>query len=139
MSQLKPSKTSDDYRTDAWIKNGLFDGWFDPCPFQGLDDPEVPDGLAIPWVEDSFVNPPYSNPAPWVEHGIEQSSAYGITVVFLLNHDSSTKWWAKLHEAGAHFLPIIGRLKHGTGSWGPKPSVLCVLSGSAAMGWEWDE
>ena len=142
MSQLKPRKTSDDYSTDAWLKTGLFHGWYDPCPLGGLDDPDVPDGLTEKWAaygDQVFVNPPYSNPLPWVEKAIEQATDFRITVVLLLNHDSSTKWWAKLHEAGAHFMPIIGRLKHGTGSWGPKPSVLCVLSGSAAMGWEWDE
>jgi hypothetical protein len=142
MSQLKPRKTSDDYSTDLWLKQGLFYGWHDPCPLGGLDDPSVADGLTDRWAlhnDRVFVNPPYSNPLPWVEKAINESRDYAITVVLLLNHDSSTKWWAKLHEAGAHFLPIIGRLKWGRDVWGPQASVLCVLSGSDAFGWGWDE
>lgn len=139
MPQLKKRKTTDDYQTDKWLKYGLFDGWFDPCPFMGLDDPSVPDGLAIPWKDHTFVNPPYSNPLPWVKKGIEESEMGGFTIAFLLKHDSSTQWYRLLHEVGAHFLPIIGRLQYGTGAPAPFASIVAILGGSEALGWEWEE
>jgi len=74
-----------------------------------------------------FVNPPYSNPLPWILQGISENKK-GKTIVFLLKHDSSTKWYQALHEAGAHFMMIQGRLKHGTGKSASFPSVIAVLS-----------
>lgn len=144
MSALRPIPRggSDNYPTDAWLKQGIFYGWHDPCPLGGLEDPNVPDGLTDNWARHNdqiFVNPPYSNPTPWVEKAIQECRDYCVTVVLLLNHDSSTQWWRMLHEAGAHFMPIIGRLRHGTSSGGPRPSVLCVLSGGPNLDWEWDE
>ena len=41
-----------------------------------------------------FVNPPYSNPMPWVKKAIE-AQADGLTVVMLLNADPSVGWWAE--------------------------------------------
>ena len=116
---------NDECATPCWIKEGLFAGWYDPCPLsQGLVER---DGLNSDWVGDRiFLNPPYSNPMPWVEKAIAESKK-GKVVVLLLKHDSSTKWYAKLHEAGAHFLPIMGRLNF-TGKVAPFPSVLVVLS-----------
>jgi phage N-6-adenine-methyltransferase len=85
------------------------------------------DGLNSEWKGNRiFVNPPYSKPMPWVKKAIAESRK-GKTVVLLVKHDSSTRWWAKLHEAGAHFLPIMGRLKF-NGKAAPFPSVLSVLT-----------
>lgn len=114
--------SSDSYPTDDWLKR-VFGNWYDPCPLN--DNPEF-DGLALDWGFRTFCNPPYSNPLPWVRKGIEEANA-GKCVVFLLKHDSSTKWFRELHEAGARFLPIHGRLKHGTGVGAPFPSVLVIL------------
>lgn len=74
-----------------------------------------------------FVNPPYSDPLPWVLQGIKEHQK-GKVVVFLLKHDSSTRWYRALHEAGAHFLMVEGRLRHGTGKPANFPSVLAVLA-----------
>lgn len=41
-----------------------------------------------------FVNPPYSNPMPWIQKAIE-AQADGLTVVMLLNADPSVGWWAE--------------------------------------------
>ena len=119
------SKESDSYATDNWIKD-LFSEWFDPCT---LSDGELRsfDGLGSSWGEKSFVNPPYSNPLKWVEKAIKEHEK-GKTVVLLLKHDSSTKWYQKLHEAGAKFLMIQGRLRHKTGTPAPFPSILVILN-----------
>lgn len=118
-------KPNDEYATPDWIRWGIFGDWDDPCP---LSNGLVKfDGLNSDWEGDRiFVNPPYSNPAPWVEKAITESKK-GKIVALLLKHDSSTKWWAKLHEAGAHFLPFIGRLSFDGKGAAPFPSVLIFL------------
>jgi hypothetical protein len=120
------TKNSDECATPSWIREGLFGGWFDPCPLtQGLVER---DGLHSVWKADKiFINPPYSKPLPWIERAICEYKK-GKTVVLLVKHDSSTQWWAKLHEAGAHFLPILGRLRFNNGGPAPFPSILAVLS-----------
>lgn len=54
------------------------------------------DALSVRWVTGDngscFMNPPYSNPRPWVEYAWEQSKT--TTVICLLKTDHSTQWWA---------------------------------------------
>lgn len=120
---------TDSYLTDDWIMN-MFSDWFDPCPYE--DNPQE-DGLKKDWAMKTFVNPPYSNPLPWVEKAIQESKK-GKIIVMLLKMDSSTKWFAKLKEANAHFLWINGRLRYKKKSYTydgkvpfPFPSMLVVL------------
>lgn len=120
----KRSLSHDNYRTDEWILN-MFEGWFDPCPF----NPEWKEnGLVKAWSHQTFVNPPYSNPLPWVRKAVQEHKEHGFTIVMLLKHDSSTTWYRELHEAGAKFLLVSGRLKHQTKKSAAFPSVLAVLS-----------
>jgi hypothetical protein len=114
---------SDKYVTDKWLKT-IFTGWFDPCP---INPEPFTDGLGSSWGDKTFVNPPYSNPLPWVRKGIKEA-AKGKKIVFLLKHDSSTRWYAELKAAGARFLMVEGRLKHETGKSANFPSVLAVLN-----------
>ncbi|MEM2107850.1 MAG: DNA N-6-adenine-methyltransferase [Candidatus Bathyarchaeia archaeon] len=115
---------NDDVATPRWIYDGLFRGWFDPCPLRAANW----DGLAGEWAGDRiFVNPPYSNPLPWVERAIREAEQ-GKVVVLLLKHDHSTRWFARLHEAGAHLLFCAERLSF-YGKPAPFPSLLAVLGG----------
>lgn len=137
---------SDDYKTDQWILD-LFPNFFDPCPYKGIHLKD--NGLEMSWnyadYDGVFVNPPYSNPKVWVEKAIlEYHKAIKYTncdiypddffegsartIVMLLKHDTSTEWYRLLHEAGAKFLLVNGRLKHQTGSSCAFPSVLAVIS-----------
>jgi len=118
-------KGNDEYATPDWIKNVLFEGWYDPCPLsQGLVER---DGLYSSWDSDKiFINPPYSKPMPWIERAIAEAQK-GKTVALLVKHDSSTRWWAKLHEAGAYFLPIMGRIKFHGNKPAPFPSVIALI------------
>jgi len=128
------NEDSDSYHTDEWILSMLGHGYYDPCPFN--PNYEI-DGLTLNWNEQAFlnckdnifVNPPYSNPKPWVIKAIETVRAEDniLPVIMLLKHDSSTEWYRLLHEAGAHFLLINERLKHGTGKTCAFPSLLAVL------------
>jgi len=125
----KRKLSTDNYHTDTWILK-MFQGWFDPCPFNPKYNPILfQNGLDIEWPNRTFVNPPYSNPLPWVEKAIK-SNEKGSTVAMLLKHDSSTKWYALLHQHGARFLLIHGRLKHQTSRSAAFPSVIAILEGS---------
>jgi len=114
----------DNWETPEWIME-MFKEWFDPCP---LNDNPAYDGLKFNWKDKTYVNPPYSNPLPWVEKAIEESKK-GKTIVMLLNVDTSTKWFAKLNEAGAHVLWFAERLKFSESNASPRPSMLVILSG----------
>ena len=119
------SKHTDSYPTDKWIKE-IFTGWFDPCSLSNNNELRSFDGLGSSWGGRTFVNPPYSNPLPWVRQAIKESKK-GKTIALLLKHDSSTRWYSELHEAGARFLMVQGRLTHGTGKPANFPSVLAIL------------
>jgi len=54
-----------------------------------------------------FLNPPYSNPLPFVKQAIKWSQA-GYAVAGILNNDPSTKWYIELEANAAIIMPIIG-------------------------------
>ncbi len=115
--------TKDNYATPNWLMS-IFAHWFDPCPLN--KNPDI-DGLKIDWLDQTYVNPPYSNPLKWVEKAIEESKK-GKTIVMLLRVDTSTKWFAKLIEAKAKILWFNGRLRFANNSPANFPSMLVILS-----------
>lgn len=117
------TKKSDQFPSDEWILR-TFDDWFDPCP---LNDSPTIDGLTIEWKDKTYVNPPYSNPLPWVRKAIAESRG-GKRIVMLLKMDTSTKWFAELQQAGAEFVWLSKRLKYGTNCAAPFPSMLVFLT-----------
>ena len=54
-----------------------------------------------------FVNPPYSNPLPFVQRAAELMKA-GHLVVMLLPADKSTKWYKVIHDNATEVIDIIG-------------------------------
>ena len=117
---------NDHWRTPSWLMD-VFQDWFDPCPNE-----DSVNGLNIEWGYRTYVNPPYSNPYPWVRKAIDESKK-GKIIVLLLKHDSSTEWYRLLHENGAHFVAFIGRLRFSDSSNSPPfPSVLAILSNGAS-------
>jgi len=98
----------------------FFSHWDDPCL------PGKTDGLQREWGPRVYVNPPYSNPLPWIRKAIDEAED-GKLIVLLLKHDSSTEWWRLLHQAGAVFCPVMGRLHFSEGGPAPFPSVLVFL------------
>ena len=117
---------TDSYKTDAWILK-IFEDWFDPCPYNPNYMMTKYDGLKVPWPDRTYVNPPYSYPGPWIEKAIKENKERGSTIVMLLRNDCSTKWYFSLHQAGAKFLMINGRLEHQTGKPANFSSMLVVL------------
>jgi hypothetical protein len=67
-------------------------------------------GLDLEWPDKTYVNPPYSNPLPWVKKAIEESKK-GKTIVMLLRVDTSTQWFKELQENGSEFLYFGRRIK----------------------------
>lgn len=45
-------------------------------------------------VSTAFMNPPYSNPKPFIEKAYTDALEHNITIVCLLKCDPSTRWWA---------------------------------------------
>lgn len=54
-----------------------------------------------------FVNPPYSNPLPFVQRAAELMKA-GHLVVMLLPADKSTKWYGVIQQHATEAIDIIG-------------------------------
>lgn len=117
--------TNDDYLTDDWIKD-LFENWFDPCCLSNGELREF-DGLGSSWKDKTFVNPPYSNPLPWIEQAIKENKK-NKTIVLLLKADTSTKWFSLLQNNNAKFLWINGRLKYQTNKPANFPSMIAILN-----------
>ena len=110
-----PRRRMDDWKSPRWIMELLEieDFWADPCPIGGLEN--NPDDLEGEWQIAShlfgiYINPPYSDPKPWVKKAIRTHLRYETKIVMLLKHDSSTAWFRMLQEAGAEFLFPYGRL-----------------------------
>lgn len=129
----KYKNASDSFSTPDWILN-MFEGAFDPCPFDPDWDSTQYDGLVDGWPDEGliFINPPYSNVTPWIERAFSHKlmcnmQGTKVTIVMLLKHDSSTKWFAKLHEGGAQFLMIQGRVSFSNSKPCGFPSVLAVI------------
>lgn len=111
---------NDHYPTPNWLMD-VFRSWFDPCPLN-----ESTNGLNVEWINFTYVNPPYSNPLPWVEKAIEESNK-GKTIVMLLPVDTSTKWFRMLIENNAHIFYHHGRLSF-NGSPPRFASMLVILN-----------
>ncbi len=111
----------DNYHTPTWIKE-MFDGWYDPCPYN--PKPSI-NGLLVDWKNKTYVNPPYSNPLPWVVKAIEERDK-GKTVALLLKLDTTTKWYYALEEANAHIMFIGERVKF-NGRSPPFCNILVIL------------
>ena len=114
---------SDDYPSIAWIFS-IFEDWFDPCKLSNGELREF-DGLGS-WKDKTFVNPPYSNPLPWIRNAIIESKK-GKRIALLLKVDTSTRWFAELQNNGARFLWVNGRLHYNTGKPAPFPSMIAIL------------
>ena len=119
----------DSWKTPDWLKE-IFEGWYDPCPLVSeQDDPEI-NGLLTDWEDKTYVNPPYSNPLPWVMKALNESKK-GKRIVMLLKADPSTKVYKELVMAKAHISFFNERLRFGSykvNSPCTFPSMLVILN-----------
>jgi site-specific DNA-methyltransferase (adenine-specific) len=112
---------SDSWSTPKAIYN-LLDEEFhfndDPCPLDGVG------GLDREWGTSTFMNPPYSNPTPWVKKAYEESLK-GKLVIGLLRGDTSTQWFHNWVLPYAELRFVKGRLKF-NGNPAPFASIIAI-------------
>jgi len=114
-------KKSDMWQTPDWLMSH-FKSHFDPCPI----NPEF-DGLEIDWRDPAYVNPPYSNPLPWVKKALQERDK-GVNTVMLLRVDPSTQWYRLLVEADVYIAYFNRRIKFkGAGGYPNFPSMLVFI------------
>jgi hypothetical protein len=82
---------SDNWRTPPWLLEILFpDGvYYDPCE-ENPDGLRTSEGLTSVWPTrvPVFLNPPYSDPGPW----LRKAAAHPGPIVCLVKSDHSTEW-----------------------------------------------
>lgn len=101
------TQTSDDYYTPPWVFERMnidFDldvasppggiDWIPAKQYFTIED----DGLSQPWHGRVWMNPPYSNPKPWIERFIQHAN--GITLVPM----TRGHWFNDLWKSDASFV-----------------------------------
>lgn len=94
----------------------------DACPLAGPAN-----GLMREWKSPCFVNPPYSDIAPWMDKAKLEASA-GKTVVLLVPARTDTRWWHRYAMVATEIRFIRGRLKFGGAkNNAPFPSAVIIF------------
>lgn len=136
MADIRATQTSetDEWSSPLWLYELLdeeFRFGLDPCAtsqnalcehyFTKEDD-----GLKQPWLDTSFVNPPFSAIAKWTEKCYQTAVDGQATVVSLVPARTDTRyWWSFTRHAEIRFLP--GRLRFGGAASGaPFPSAVVI-------------
>lgn len=97
---------------------------------------EADDGLAQQWHGRVFLNPPYSNPAPWLQKAIEETeTGRASLVVALLPVSTDTAWFHDLVKPHAEIRFVRGRIRFygwkGTPIGSPRtPSMFAIYRGT---------
>jgi hypothetical protein len=68
------------------------------------------DGLSQPWRGRCYVNPPYSDPCPWLAR-CESTHFEGGSVVALVKGDWSTRWWDRYCRRAPARCLLASRVK----------------------------
>ena len=134
-------KSSDEWQTPQWLFDELnkeFRFTCDACATRENTkcDAYMPDALNdASWRDEGnvFMNPPYSNPKPFVEAAWR--NRIGRKVVLLLKCDPSTKWWGVFWDYTTNWPKmntqiryIPKRLKFNDGKCAaPFPSVIVIM------------
>lgn len=105
-----PKSKSDKWMTPKHIYDELnaeFHFNYDPCPIEWREGDK--DGLLIDWGTSTFVNPPYSKVALWIEKAYNEHKK-GKTIVMLINAITDTKAFHDYIYNKAEIRFIKGRL-----------------------------
>jgi ParB family transcriptional regulator, chromosome partitioning protein len=113
--------TSDDRYTPAWLVDAA------RAALGGIDlDPascaeanatvqaacyytRADDGLTQPWAGRVFLNPPYSDPLPWVRRLIRALDAGDVSAAVVVTACAASPTWAQLLSARAAAVCFLGR------------------------------
>ena len=95
-----------------------------------LAPPVGRDCLTVVWGARNFLNPPYSNPGPFVAKAVEEQERGNLTVA-LLKYDHSVVWWntSVRNYATLYMIPFRVRFYykgHPTRDTSNFPSVLAI-------------
>jgi phage N-6-adenine-methyltransferase len=94
-------------------------------------------GLERPWFGRIFLNPPYSNPRPWLDRAI-QAKADGHTVVAVLPACTDTRWFHEAVLGHAEIRFLRGRIKwlgwSGTPIGSPKSPTIIAIYRKPSLG-----
>ena len=103
MSYIARTENSkDDWETPPYffkLLDGLFHFTLDPCASKEnfkcvFYYTEEDNGLKYSWEGHTvFVNPPFSNIAPWVKKCYEEGQKYATTVVMIIPSRTDTRYW----------------------------------------------
>lgn len=63
--------------------------WYDPCPFKGVSGLES----FNEWETMNWVNPPFSEPAPWIRRAFDERTKNGKITAMVLPAYTDRKWW----------------------------------------------
>lgn len=90
------------------------------------------DGLSKPWFGKVFLNPPYSDPSPWLTKAIEETTTgKAALVVALVPVSTDTKWFHRLVKDRAEIRFVEGRIRFygwkGTPIGSPKTPSMFVI------------
>ena len=108
-----PKGTSDEHYTPKFIFDAL-NLVFDldvAAPVGGSDCPAIwyfdkqSDGLASKWFGNVWMNPPYSNPTPWVQKFLNHKQGIALLPI------TRGKWWDRLWVESGAILPLAYNLK----------------------------
>ncbi len=128
-----PKSKSDKWMTPPEIYDPLnteFNFNHDPCPIDWKEGDA--DGLATEWGSSTFVNPPYSTTAKWIEKAHNEAQK-GKTVVMLINAITDTKAFHQFIYGKAEVRFLKGRVKFINPAEptkrtpAPKPSMVVVF------------
>jgi len=126
--EIQGTRESDHYATPVKFYkklNNEFQFNYDPCPLRSKVD-----GLLTEWKGIIYINPPYSNIAPFLIKGIEEiKNGNSKKLVFLIPIRSDTKYWHNLIMKYAKEIRFIkGRLNFNElKSPAPFPCVLVIF------------
>lgn len=127
--EIQGTRSSDDYATPIKFYNKLnkeFNFNYDPCPLRSQIN-----GLETDWIGNIYINPPYSNIAPFIEKGIkEREKGNAKKLVYLIPIRSDTKYWHDLIMPFASEIRFVkGRLNFNEmKSPAPFPCVLVIFN-----------
>ena len=128
-----PKSKSDKWQTPKDFYDKLNDEFhfnFDPCPID-WETTDL-DGLLMEWDTVTFVNPPYSKVAKWIEKA-HQEWKKGKTIVMLINGVTDTIAFHKYIYGQAELRFVKGRIRFikpdstDKPTPSPKPSMVVIF------------